>query len=131
MSPASYLTAPPRGAREGYQTPGYDPSVPWWTWIALGFFLVTLVATAVVAFVGARRVQRAQASAEAMTAAFEDLARKVEELEQRAAVVEKRRARVEEHVARLGRSRERLSVLTWALRDATRELTSLRSVLRK
>jgi uncharacterized membrane-anchored protein YhcB (DUF1043 family) len=105
--------------------------VPWWTWIALGFFGVVLVATIVVGFVGVRRLRSAQASAEAMMLAFEELADKAEQLEERAASVEERRARVEEHFARLARSRERLGVLTWALGDATRELTGLRKLLRK
>jgi hypothetical protein len=105
--------------------------VPWWTWIALGFFVVVLVATTAVGFVGIRRLRSAQASAEAMLLAFEGLAAKAEQLEERAASVEERRARVEEHFARLARSRERLGVLTWALKDATRELTSLRKLLRK
>jgi hypothetical protein len=105
--------------------------VPWWTWIALGFFGVVLLATMAVAFVSIRRLRSAQASAEAMMVAFEGLAAKAEQLEARAADVEERRARVEEHFARLARSRERLGVLTWALRDATREVTSLRKLLRK
>jgi hypothetical protein len=105
--------------------------VPWWTWIALGFFAAALVATLVLAFVGVRRIRGLQARAEEMTAAFEQLTSKAEELERRAETVEERRAQLEEHFARLGRSRERLSVLTWALRDATRGLTGLRSALRK
>ena len=105
--------------------------MPWWTWIALGFFGIVLVATMGVAFVGIRRLRSAQASAEAMMVAFEGLAAKTDQLEERAAAVEERRARVEEHFARLARSRERLGVLTWALRDATRELTGLRNLMRK
>ena len=105
--------------------------MPWWTWIALGFFGIVLVATIAVAFVGIRRLRSAQASAEAMMVAFEGLTAKAEQLEERAAAVEERRARVEEHFARLARSRERLGVLTWALRDATRELTGLRNLMRK
>jgi hypothetical protein len=121
----------PRRKQEGYQTHGYDPFVPWWTWLALAFFVVVLVATTGVAFVGIRRLRSAQASAEAMLVAFEGLAAKAELLEERAAAVEERRAHVEEHFARLARSRERLGVLTWALKDATRELTSFRKLLRK
>jgi cell division protein FtsB len=105
--------------------------VPWWTWIALGFFGVVLGASLLLGFVWVRRMGQLQASAEAMTASFEALSQRAEELELRAATVEERRAVVEDHFARLGRSRERLAVLTWALRDATRELTSLRRVLRK
>jgi hypothetical protein len=105
--------------------------VPWWTWIAIGFFVVVLVATIVVGFVGVRQLRSAQASAEAMLLAFEGLTAKAEQLEERAASVEEKRAHVEEHFARLARSRERLGVLTWALGDATRELTGLRKLLRK
>jgi uncharacterized protein HemY len=105
--------------------------VPWWTWLALSFFVLVLFASIAVGFVGLRRLRSAQATAEAMMVAFEGLAAKAEHLEERAAAVEERRARVEEHFARLARSRERFGVLTWALRDATRELTGLRNLLRK
>jgi cell division protein FtsB len=105
--------------------------MPWWTWIALAFFTAVLVLAAVVALMGLRRIRQLHASAEGMTAAFEDLTAKAEALERRAATVEEQRARAAEHFARLARSRERLGVLTWALRDATKELTSLRTLLRK
>ena len=105
--------------------------MPWWTWIAIAFFAAAFVVGVAVAFAGIRRMRELQSRAEAMTAAFEELMAKAEALEQRALTVEENRARLEAHLARLGRSREKFGVLTWALRDATRDLTSFRNALRK
>jgi hypothetical protein len=105
--------------------------VPWWTWIGLAFFAGVLVVAVAVALVGLRRLSRLQASAEGMTAAFEELTARAEALERRAMAVEENRARLEEHFGRLDRSRERLGVLTWALRDATKDLAGFRNLLRK
>src|SRR5919106_1944258 len=116
---------------KGYQRPGYDPFMPWWTWIAIAFFAAAFVIGIAVAFVAVKRMRELQSRAEAMTAAFEELMAKAEALERRALTVEENRARLESHLARLGRSREKLGVLTWALRDATRDLTIFRNALRK
>ena len=105
--------------------------MPWWTWVALAFFIAAFVAGLVFALRGFMRMRDLQDRAEAMAATLEDLAVKAEALEQRALTVEQNQARLETHLARLARSRERLDVLTWALRDATKDLTSFRSVLRK
>ena len=117
------------------------PPMPWWTWIALGLFALTVVAAAIfaaafvvglgVAVAGIRRMRELQSRAEAMTAVFEELMAKAEALEQRALTVEENRARLDAHLVRLAHSREKLGVLTWALRDATRDLTSFRNALRK
>jgi uncharacterized membrane protein (DUF106 family) len=105
--------------------------MPWWTWIAIAVFAAAFVAGLAVALVAVRRMRELQSRAEAMTVAFEELMAKTEALEQRALTVEENRARLEAHLAGLARSRERLGVLTWALRDATRDLTSFRNALRK
>jgi uncharacterized membrane protein YcjF (UPF0283 family) len=131
MSPASYLTAPPRVARKEYQSRGYDPFMPWWTWVALAFFLVAFVGGIAIAVMAFLRLRDLQDRAERMATAAEELGAKAVALEQRALTVEQNQARLEAHLSRLARSRERLDVLTWALRDATKDLTSFRSVLRK
>jgi hypothetical protein len=105
--------------------------MPWWTWVALAFFIAAFVAGLAFAIVGFMRMRDLQARAEAMAAASEELMVKAEALEERALTVEQNQARLEAHFARLTRSRERLGVLTWALRDATKDLTSFRNALRK
>jgi hypothetical protein len=105
--------------------------MPWWTWVALAFFIAAFVAGLAFALVGFMRMRDLQARAEAMAAASEELMVKAEALEERALTVEQNQARLEAHFARLERSRERLGVLTWALRDATKDLKSYRNALRK
>ena len=105
--------------------------MPWWTWVALAFFVVAFVAGIVIAVMAFVRLRDLQDRAEKMAAAVEELSAKAVALEQRALTVEQNQARLEAHLSRLVRSRERLDVLTWALRDATKDLTSFRSVLRK
>jgi hypothetical protein len=105
--------------------------MPWWTWVALAFFVAAFVAGLLYALRGFMRMRDLQGRAEAMATALEDLTVKAEALEQRTLTVEQNQARLEAHLARLARSRERLGVLTWALRDATKDLTTLRNALRK
>ena len=105
--------------------------MPWWTWVALAFFIAAFLAGLAYAFAGFMRMRDLQARAEAMAAACEELMVKAEALEERAVTVEQNQARLEAHFARLERSRERLGVLTWALRDATKDLTTFRKTLRK
>jgi cell division protein FtsB len=106
--------------------------MPWWTWIALGFFGLALVATAVFALYAFGRLKRLRARGEALAAELDEVARSAEELERRAARVSEGSEQVEQARERLGRSLERLSVLTWALGDARRGLGRLRGAyLRK
>jgi hypothetical protein len=105
--------------------------MPWWTWIALAFFIVAFVAGLVIATTAFLRLRDLQVRAERMATAAEELSIRAAALEQRALTVEENQARLEAHLNRLARSRERLGVLTWALRDATKDLTSFRSALRK
>jgi hypothetical protein len=105
--------------------------MPWWTWIALAFFIVAFLAGIIIAAAAFVRLRDLQARAEAMATAAEELTVRAAALEQRALTVEQNQARLEAHLNRLARSRERLGVLTWALRDATKDLTSFRSALRK
>jgi uncharacterized membrane-anchored protein YhcB (DUF1043 family) len=105
--------------------------MPWWTWVALAFFIAAFVAGLAFAVVGFIRMRDLQDRAEAMATACEELMVKAEALEQRALTVEQNQARLEAHFARLARSRERLGVLTWALHDATKDFTSFRNAFRK
>jgi hypothetical protein len=105
--------------------------MPWWTWIALAFFIVAFVAGLVIVTMTFFQLRDLQDRAERMATASEELSIRAAALEQRALTVEQNQARLEARLNRLARSRERLGVLTWALRDATKDLTSFRSVLRK
>ena len=105
--------------------------MPWWTWTALAFFIVAFAAGLVIATMAFLRLRDLQPRAERMATAAEELSLRAAALEQRALTVEANQARLEAHLNRLARSRERLGVLTWALRDATKDLTSFRSTLRK
>jgi hypothetical protein len=106
--------------------------VPWWTWIALGFFALTLVATATFAVWALGRTKGARASAGALVERLEEVQRQGEELERR---LERTNARAEElqrDRERLQRSLDRLGVLGWALGDARRTVARARGVyLRK
>jgi uncharacterized protein YqfA (UPF0365 family) len=123
MSPASYLTAPPRVAA----TRIASFFVPWWTWIALGLFVAAVATGAAVAVVSLRRLRRARASRDQLAAAVEALAHKTEELERRLDRAGDRAELVERRVAHLQASMERLSVLGWALGDVTKTISQLRS----
>jgi hypothetical protein len=103
--------------------------MPWWTWAALVFFGVAVLAAAVLvvlALLGMRRLAKTGAQVEA---GLEDLARKSEELEARLAHADERTQLVERKLAHLDGSLERLSVLTWALGDVSRAVSDLRSTV--
>jgi hypothetical protein len=103
--------------------------MPWWTWAALVFFGVAVLAAAVLvvlALLGMRRLAKTGAQVEA---GLEDLARKSEELEARLAHADERAQLVERKLAHLDGSLERLSVLTWALGDVSRAVSDLRSTV--
>jgi predicted nuclease with TOPRIM domain len=101
--------------------------MPWWTWVALGFFALMLVLVGVHALSAFRRLRALAATGERVTAALDELTARTEALERRVEKSEARRADVEEHLERLNRSLERLSVLGWALGDARRGLARIRA----
>jgi predicted RNase H-like nuclease (RuvC/YqgF family) len=106
--------------------------MPWWTWLALGFFALALVATGIFAVYALGKVRRAQALAAGLQARVDDLASTAERIERRLAHAQARAEELERERARLEGSLERLSVLTWALSDARKSVTRLRrSYLRK
>ena len=131
MSPASYLTAPPRGA--GGMIPRlrrYDGLVPWWTWVAFGLFLLVGLAAAIgSAVLALRTYRRLRASQKRLTAAMEQLASQLEALEQRADRVNIRTAEVERRFEAARRSAQKLGVLKWALADGAGAVTRLRRAL--
>jgi ABC-type bacteriocin/lantibiotic exporter with double-glycine peptidase domain len=125
MSPASYLTAPPRVA-----TPRIaSVFMPWWTWIALAFFLLAVVIGAAVTFLSLRQMRRLQATGAEVAAALEELTRKTEELERRLEHASECAEMVEKRLDLLNESLERLSVLTWALDDVGKTISQLRSAI--
>jgi hypothetical protein len=109
--------------RDGKDSIGF---VPWWTWTALGIFILVVcigVAVTVAAFLQMRRLATAGAD---VARALEEVAGKTEALEARLEHAEKRADLVERKMGQLQSSFERLSVLTWAVGDARRVLSWIR-----
>jgi len=106
--------------------------VPWWTWVALGFFAAVVVGMVIFAALVFVRLQRLRDRGDILQAELEGLAGKAERLEDRLERAEERAERARRSIERLDASLQRLSVLTWALGDARRAVTQLRSgLLRK
>ena len=106
--------------------------MPWWTWIALGVFALTVVATAIFAAWAFGRARGTHGSAEAILEQVQDLARRSEELERRLERTSARAEEVQRDLERLERSLQRLGVLGWALGDARRTVARVRGAyLRK
>jgi predicted RNase H-like nuclease (RuvC/YqgF family) len=106
--------------------------VPWWTWLALGFFLAALVAGAVFTVFALGRLKRAAAVSGELQARLDGVAAQSEELERRLERTQARTEEIETAKARVDASLARLSVLTWALSDARSDVTRLRrTYLRK
>jgi hypothetical protein len=128
MSPASYLTAPPRVA----STRIASLLVPWWTSLALGAFATVVVASAVFAAWALGRLRRLRATGETIATALHGLELDRAALERRAEDAAERAEDIQRARARLDRSLERLSVLTWALGEARRTVVRWRGAyLRK
>jgi hypothetical protein len=106
--------------------------MPWWTWIALGLFALTVVAAANFAAFAIGRIKQLTATGEAIAVQLEDLSRRGEELDLRLEHANKRAEDVQRHLERVDGSLERLGVLTWALGDARTGIARLREAyLRK
>ena len=58
--------------------------MPWWTWVALGIFIASLVAAGVIALVALRTMVALQSVGERLATALEELAAKSDDLERRA-----------------------------------------------
>jgi SMC interacting uncharacterized protein involved in chromosome segregation len=107
--------------------------MPWWTWAALGLFIVVVAVGAFVAVAAMLTFRRLAATGEELTRALENLATKTEELDRRVAHAEERAELVERKIANLNASLERLSVLTWAIGDVSNTVSQIRKavILRK
>jgi hypothetical protein len=103
--------------------------MPWWTWVALGFFAAVLVVGGVYAFLLARSLRVLGATGERVAAALEEVAAKGEALERRSAEVEARRAAAQAHFDHLSTTLGRFSVLTWAMGDVAKTVAEVRSAL--
>ena len=125
MSPASYLTAPPRVARAKDSI----RHMPWWTWVSLAFFAAVVLTASIVALVALRSMSRLQRTGELLQVAFDDLAAKSEEFERRAAQSSSRVEAAEPHFEHLRVTLDRFSVLTWAIGDMAKTVGRLRSAL--
>jgi SMC interacting uncharacterized protein involved in chromosome segregation len=107
--------------------------MPWWTWAALGLFIVVVAVGAFVAVAAMLTFRRLAATGGELTRALENLATKTEELDRRVAHAEERAELVERKIANLNASLERLSVLTWAIGDVSNTVSQIRKavILRK
>jgi hypothetical protein len=128
MSPASYLTAPPRVAANRIpKDERYDAFVPWWTWVSLALFLAVIAMTAVTAIVLSLRTYRLlRETQKGLLVALEDLSRDAEAVERRFEKASERAAELEARLASLQRSAEKLGVLKWAMSDSIDAVNRLR-----
>jgi hypothetical protein len=116
MSPASYLTAPPRVAAGIIAPARYDRGVSAVLWGALGFFLfvlvVSLVGLALFAWLGWRQFTAVQ---KGLLTRLEALGESVAAVEGRVGAAEARTADLQREIARLSRSLAQARVLVGAL----------------
>lgn len=106
--------------------------MPWHTWLALGLFVLAVVATGVFAGFAFVRLRELAAFAEGLQARLDEVALAAEKLELRLTEVQGRAEEIEHGKARVEASLERFSVLTWALSDARKDVSRLRrTYLRK
>jgi len=103
--------------------------MPWWTWVALGIFVCSLIAASVIGVLMLRSMKDLQSVSERIAAALEDLAAKGEELERRAQHAQARVDAAEPHFEHLRETVDRFSVLTWALGDVAKTIGELRSAV--
>ena len=103
--------------------------MPWWTWIALGIFVASLVAASVIGILMLVTLKSLQVTSLRLSVALEDLAAKGEALERRSAQVSARAEAAEAHFAHLRETLDRFSVLTWAMGDVAKTIGELRSAV--
>jgi hypothetical protein len=103
--------------------------MPWWTWVALGIFVASLIGASVIGLLMLRSLKALQVTSERLAAALEDLAEKGEALERRSAEASARVEAAEPHFEHLKVTLDRFSVLTWALGDAAKTIGELRSAV--
>jgi uncharacterized membrane-anchored protein YhcB (DUF1043 family) len=103
--------------------------MPWWTWAALGFFAVVVVAGTMVVVLTLLELRRLEQTGARLEAALEDLSRRSEELEARLEHANERAELVEQRLAHLDASLERLSVLSWAVGDVANLVSQVRGAV--
>jgi predicted RNase H-like nuclease (RuvC/YqgF family) len=101
--------------------------MPWWTWAALALFCIVLAAGAMFAVFAFLGLKKLRARGESLQVAVDGLAVKAERLEEQMERSEARMDEARRHFERLDASLQRLSVLAWALGDARRAVSQLRS----
>jgi hypothetical protein len=94
------------------------PSVPWWTLVSLAVFgAVFVLATVVIAVAVARTLRAVRDVRQTLGGELGALAVAAEDVQERIELVAERRALVASRLASLERSKRKLDVLVWALRD--------------
>src|SRR3954452_7538640 len=125
MSPASYLTAPPRVAAsivapvlrksrsdEGRPRRRYDPRIALLIWISLAFLLLAVVGSASVLFLHARATWRTlRTFSDATSGAMADVERSAAAAEERATALAGGSEHLQAAIGRLERSLAQLAVL--------------------
>jgi len=103
--------------------------MPWWTWVALGIFIASVVAGGIIAVVALRTMAALQSVGERLATAFEDLAAKSDELERQAEGMSLHVESAEPHFEHLRLTLDRFSVLTWAIGDVAKTIGRWRSAV--
>src|SRR5262245_31731858 len=108
MSPASYLTAPPRVAKARIaERARYDRGMPWWTWLSLGLLIaVVLAGTAALAVWGIRLWRALRDVGGATVPALETLLQRADEIDRRAAALAERSTDLDRSLVQLAESRQ-------------------------
>jgi hypothetical protein len=96
--------------------------VPWWTWLSLGVFALSLLGVGIFAAFAVGRLRQLVPVVETIRAQADELNRAAGELERRRAHMDARREELDQARARLDRSLAKLSVLRWGLSDAHRDV---------
>ncbi|SRR6266516_183040 len=121
MSPASYLTAPPRGEAGIVAAPDTIGGVwNWVVWAALAIAVAAGIASLVrLAIVGLRFWRELKRTQRAVFAELDALAARAEAVGERAAALGGGSERLSRSLARLAVSRRRLNVLRQAIDEVT------------
>ena len=139
MSPASYLTAPPRVAasivaprarNRAPRRPRYDARIGYLTWISLLFLAVAIISAGVVAFVRGRRLWRTIGSfGGELTEALAAVEKSAASAEARAGALADGSERLQASLARLELSLAQLAVLRGAADELRADVRRARSVV--
>ena len=92
--------------------------MPWWTWLCLGIFLLSLVATAVFIVFAFGRLKRVSGGLESIQARLDEVSLLAEEMQRKQARNQENLERLQRHRTQAEASIARLQVLTTALSEA-------------